>query len=185
MHHRFDDPAKWAPMFEDPARDAWQKPDEVIRALALSETAKVADIGSATGYFAVRLAKAEPGGKVYAVDVEPEMVKYLDERAKKEGLGNLVSVLGGADDSKLPEPVDLALVVDTYHHIENRTPYFGKLTATRVAIIDFRKGQPMGPPDQFKIDAAQVKDEMTTAGFVLEKEHAFLPNQHFLVFRRK
>src|SRR3990167_1183974 len=69
-HHRFDDADAWAARFEDPKRDAWQKPDEVIAALALPPDAKVADIGSATGYFPVRFAKALPQGRVFGVDVE-------------------------------------------------------------------------------------------------------------------
>ncbi|MHB8876954.1 MAG: class I SAM-dependent methyltransferase [Myxococcaceae bacterium] len=187
MHHRFDKPEDWAARFDDPARDGWQKPDEVLRALALPETATVADVGAATGYFSVRLARALPKGKVYGVDLEPEMVRYLDARAREQGLTNLVGVLATPDDPKLPEAVDLVLVVDTYHHIGDRPGYFRRLVGKlapggRVAIIDFRRGQPMGPPDEHKVPAEQVKEEMTAAGYRLEAEHPFLPNQHFLVF---
>ncbi len=189
MHHRFDDPAAWAARFDDPGRDAWQKPDEVIRVLALPDGAKVADLGAATGYFSVRFARALQKGKVYGIDIEPSMVTYLDERAQRESLPNLVGVLGAPDDPKLPEPVDLVLVVDTFHHLDDRPAYFRKLQSRlvpggRVAIIDFRRGQPMGPPDAHKIPAEQVKTEMAAAGYSLVAEHAFLPNQHFLVFRR-
>ncbi len=124
MPHRFEKAEEWAPRFEDPERDAWQKPDEVIAALALPPDAKVADLGSATGYFAVRLARAVPKGHVYGVDIEPDMARYLTERARHEGLNNLTAVVGEPADPKLPEPVDLVLVVDTYHHIsriERRT----------------------------------------------------------------
>jgi cyclopropane fatty-acyl-phospholipid synthase-like methyltransferase len=187
MPHRFDDAEKWAARFEDPGRDAWQKPDEVIAALALKPDAVVADIGAATGYFPVRLARALPEGRVYGVDIEPSMVEYLGHRAQREGLGNLQAVLAAADDPKLPEPVDLVLVVNTYHHIEQRPAYFERLRAKlkpagRLAIIDFRKGQPMGPPEAHRIDAAQVRAELESAGYALAAEHAFLPNQHFLVF---
>jgi SAM-dependent methyltransferase len=190
MHHRFDDPAVWAPRFDDPGRDAWQKPDEVIKALGLREDAKVADLGAATGYFAVRFARALPKGKVFGVDIEPEMVRYLDERAKKEALPNLVGVLGGPADPHLPEAVDLVLVVDTYHHLDDRPAYFRRLLdklspGGKVAIIDFRRGQPMGPPDAHKVPAEQVKEEMAAGGYRLDAEHALLPNQHFLVFARQ
>jgi len=89
-------------------------------------------------------------------------------------------VLRGAYD-------DLVLVVDTYHHLNDRPAYFQRLQGKlapggKVAIIDFRRGQPMGPPDQHKIPAGQVKEEMAAAGFRLDAEHTFLPNQHFLVF---
>ncbi|MDC0712606.1 class I SAM-dependent methyltransferase [Stigmatella sp. ncwal1] len=187
MPHRFEKAEEWEGRFEDPARDAWQKPDEVITALALPPDARVADLGSATGYFAVRLAKAVPQGRVFGVDIEPDMVRYLGERARKEGLAQLTPVLGEPMDPKLPEPVDLVLVVDTYHHIADRTAYFRKIQASltprgRVAIIDFRKDQPMGPPEAHKLAPEQVRQELETAGYRLVGEHGFLPNQYFLVF---
>ncbi len=189
MPHRFEDADAWAKRFEDPARDAWQKPEEVIAALALPQEAKVADIGSATGYFAVRLARAVPKGHVYGVDIEPDMKRYLTERAQQEGLGNLTAVLGEPADPKIPEPVDLVLVVNTYHHIEDRTVYFrqlhGSLTPRgRVAIIDFRKGQPMGPPEQHRLTPEQVRQELEAAGYRLSEDIGSLPNQYFLIFTR-
>src|SRR5574341_633558 len=87
--HRFGGAEKWAQVLDDPARDAWQKPHEVLQALKLAPDASVADIGSGTGYFAVRLAHRVPNGRVYGVDAEPDMVRYLAERAKREGLANL------------------------------------------------------------------------------------------------
>ena len=95
MHRRFDDAEKWSKVFDDPARDAWQKPVEVIAALKLAPDAVVADIGSGTGYFAVRLARAVPRGRVYGADVEPEMVRFLNDRAARESLGNLSSHAAG------------------------------------------------------------------------------------------
>jgi len=189
MPHRFEDADAWAKEFEDPARDAWQRPDEVVAALALPPDAKAADLGSATGYFAVRLARALPKGHVYGVDIEADMARYLTERARREGLGNLTAVLGEPADPKLPEPVDLVLVVNTYHHISERTAYFrrllGSLTPSgRVAIIDFRKGQPMGPPEQHRLEPAQVRQELEAAGYRFVEEHGFLPNQYFLLFAR-
>jgi cyclopropane fatty-acyl-phospholipid synthase-like methyltransferase len=189
MPHRFEDAEAWAKEFEDPARDAWQRPEEVIAALALPPDAKVADVGSATGYFAVRLARALPKGHVYGVDIEADMARYLTERARREGLGNLTAVIGELEDPKIPEPVDLVLVVNTYHHISERTAYFrrllGSLTARgRVAIIDFRMGQPMGPPEKHRLEPAQVRQELEAAGYRFVEEHGFLPNQYFLLFAR-
>jgi cyclopropane fatty-acyl-phospholipid synthase-like methyltransferase len=190
MHHRFDDPALWAQRFDHPDRNTWQHPEEVIRALALAEDAKVADIGAGTGYFTVRLARAVPKGVVYGVDVEPTMAKYIEDRAEKEGLTNVRGVVAASEDAKLPERVDVILVVDTYHHLSHRPAYFRKLLGSltsggRIAIIDFRRGQRMGPPDAHKIPADQVKSEMGDAGYRLETEHLFLPNQHFLVFAKR
>ena len=185
--HRFQDAERWARAFDDPARDAWQKPDDVIRTLALAPDALVADIGSGTGYFAVRLARAVPRGHVYGADVEPDMVTYLAERGRREGLVNLTSVAATAPDPRLPRPVDLALVVNTYHHIAERPSYFDRLRrslrpAGRVAIIDFRPDAPAGPPPAARIPAAFVKDEMGRAGYGLVAEHTFLPYQYFLIF---
>jgi len=186
--HSFGDAEKWSGVFDDPARDAWQKPHEVITALALAPDAVVADIGSGTGYFSARLAHFVPKGRVYGVDVEPDMVKYLAERARREGLANVTSVAGVPDDARLPAKVDLVLLVDVYHHIGEREKYFRRLrdslkTGGRVAIIDFRGDAPMGPPQRERISPARVTAEMKSAGYALAKQHAFLPNQYFLVFQ--
>ena len=185
--HRFSGAEHWARVFDDPARDAWQKPHQVIEALALAPDAVVADIGSGTGYFAARLAHFVPRGRVYGVDTEPDMVKYLAERAKREGLANLESVAGKPGDPGLPAKVDLVLLVDVYHHIGSREAYFGKLRASlkpggRLAIIDFREDAPTGPPKRERIAPARVKAELERAGYAPLAEHAFLPNQYFLVF---
>lgn len=190
MPHRFEHAEEWAARFEDPSRDAWQQPDEVIKALGLPPSALVADIGSATGYFSVRFARALPQGTVYGVDVESSMVDYLQKRAATEKLGNLKVVLAAFDDAKIPEPVDCIIIVDTYHHIEERQAYFTKLAASlkpggRLVIVDFKKGSKKGPPDTEKIDGAQVTSELVSAGYVLSSSWTFLPEQFFLSFTRK
>ena len=124
--HRFDNVEKWAAKFEDSKRDAWQMPERVIQELKLRKGQRVADIGSATGYFPVRLAKTVSDGRVWGIDIEPNMVAFLNERARKEGLDNLFSVLGSAGDPLLPEKVDLILIVDTYHHLGNRSQYLSQ-----------------------------------------------------------
>ncbi|HVL56034.1 MAG TPA: class I SAM-dependent methyltransferase [Burkholderiaceae bacterium] len=185
--HRFDDAQRWAQIFDDPARDAWQRPHQVIEALALAPDAIVADIGAGTGYFAVRLAHRVPQGRVYAVDTEPDMVRHLAERAKRDGLANLTPIEARADDPKLPQPVDLALFVNVYHHIERRPQYFRRIADTlkpggRIAIIDFTLDSPQGPPKATRIEPQRVKSEMAEAGYTLAGQHGFLPHQYFLVF---
>jgi SAM-dependent methyltransferase len=187
--HSFGDAEKWAHVFDDPKRDEWQKPHQVIEALALRPDAVVADIGAGTGYFAARLSKMLPKGRVYAVDVEPDMVKYLGERAKREGLKNLVAVVASPEDARLPEKVDVISLVDVYHHIEDREPYFRRLGASlkpggRLVVIDFRLDSPEGPPRNARIAPEHVKTELAKAGYVLKDEHGFLPRQYFMVFRR-
>jgi predicted methyltransferase len=187
--HSFGDAEKWAHVFDDPERDAWQKPHQVIEALGLRPDAVIADIGAGTGYFAVRFANMVPAGKVYAVDVEADMVRYLAERAKKEKRPNLVAVKGAAGDPRLPEKADLVVLVDVYHHIEQRERYFRALAASlkpggRVAVIDFRMDSPSGPPKSARVAPERVKAELAAAGYALSEEHGFLPRQYFLVFTR-
>lgn len=188
MQHRFDDPERYAKSFDDPARDNWQMPARVIDVLSLPPNASVADIGAGTGYFSVRLAKAVPRGTVYAVDIEPSMLEHIRKRAVGEGVKNLVTVRASDTSPNLPRPVDVVIIVDTYHHLPSRPTYFRELTKSltpggRVAIIDFRKDSPEGPPAEFRFEADQIIDEMSQAGYQLDARHDFLPRQHFLVFR--
>lgn len=187
--HRFRDAERWAQVFDDPKRDVWQRPDQVLQALTLPPDAVVADLGAGTGYFAVRLAKLLPSGRVYAVDIEPDMVRYLAERAKRDNLANLVAVQGTPGDPGLPGKVDLVLLVDVYHHVDERERYFRRLgdhlrPGGRIAVIDFRPDSPVGPPRSARIAAERVKDELKRAGYAFVQAHDFLPNQYFLVFEQ-
>ena len=185
--HSFSGAEEWAHVFDDPKRDTWQKPHEVIKALSLKPDAVIADIGSGTGYFAVRLANMVPKGRVYGVDIEPDMVKYLSDRAKREKRDNIVAMRGSPNDPRLPEKVDLILMVDVFHHIEDRSSYFRKLQTSlkpggRIAIIDFRMDSADGPPKAARVPANRVLDELRRAGYAVSAQHRFLPNQYFLVF---
>jgi SAM-dependent methyltransferase len=187
MQHRFDDPARFAKSFDDPARDQWQMPDRVIEALSLKPGHKVADIGAGTGYFSTRLARGAAAPTVYAVDIEPAMVEHLRNRAAAEKLAKIVPVLASANSPNLPEAVDVVLIVDTYHHLPGRVAYFRELRKSlrsggRVAIVDFRRDAPEGPPVEFRFTAEQIEGEMRQAGYRLEAHHDFLPRQLFLTF---
>jgi FkbM family methyltransferase len=187
--HSFSGAEGWARVFDDPARDGWQKPQQVIEALQLAPDAAVADIGAGTGYFTVRLAQALPKGRVYAVDLEPDMVTHIEQRARQMKLANVTAVRGAADDARLPVKVDRVLIVNTYHHIGSREAYFRRLAGSlkadgEVAIVDYTRESPIGPPVAARLPAGAVKAEMQQAGYVLAAEHAFLPHQYFLVFRR-
>ena len=186
--HSFGDAEKWAKAFDDPQRDAWQKPHEVIQALAPKPDAVIADIGAGTGYFAARFAHMVPKGRVYGVDTEPAMVKYLAERAQREGLHNVIATKGEPGDPRIPEKADLIIMVDVFHHVDDRERYFARLRDSlrpggSVAIIDFRLDSARGPPRSARVAPEQVKGELGRAGYVLASEHAFLPDQYFLVFR--
>jgi ubiquinone/menaquinone biosynthesis C-methylase UbiE len=190
-HRRFDDPAYWSKVFDDPARAEWQKPAEVAAALGLRPGQTVADLGAGTGYFTRSLVDAVgPSGTVLAVDVEPNLVAYLRERAAREHLSNVRVVLADAKDPRLPAAgVDAVLVVDTYHHIDDRIAYFRRLQSAlrphgRVAVVDWHKRpMPVGPEMDHKLAREQVMEEMDAAGYRLVDEPTFLPYQYFLVFQ--
>ena len=190
FHRGFEDAKKWAQEFDDPARDAWQKPDEILDALHLKRTSIVADIGAGTGYFSVKIAKRVVEGKVFATDVETDMVRYLGERAQRNHLTNLVPVQAGADTPNLPEPVDVVLIVDTYHHIGNRLEYFSKLKSSlrpegRIVIVDFKADSPNGPPPEFRLSPETVTQELNSAGYSFVESLQFLPRQYCLVFEKR
>ena len=170
--------------YEGIGRDRWQQPERVVADLALAPGARVADLGAGGGYFTFRLARAVgTSGLVYAADVAPEMVEFLAEQAVEEGQANVHPVLAAADDPRLPERVDLVFTSNTYHHLENRAAYFTALRegalrpGGRVAIVEYR-------PEATSHATARetIEQEMSAAGFRLEKSFDYLERQHFLVF---
>ena len=192
-HHRFEDAESWAAQFDSPDRAAWQKPDEVIAALSLRPDATVADLGAGTGYFAVRLARAVPQGRVYAEDLEPDMVRYLGERATREGLANVVALQGDAVDPKLPAAIDAAIMVDTYHHIVDPTAFFGRVREAlrpggALVIVDFKKDAPEdapGPPAAMRIADDVIAAHLQKLGFThVRTDRELLPYQYVVFLRR-
>jgi ubiquinone/menaquinone biosynthesis C-methylase UbiE len=188
--HRFDDVERWVKRFDDPARSEWQKPEEVARALGIAEGSVIADLGAGTGYFLEHWSKATgPSGTVIAMDVEPNLVTHMRERAEKGGLANVVPVLGSYDNPRLPRgKVDLIVIVDTYHHIGGRIEYFTRVRellapAGRLVVIDFKDGDlPVGPPPSHKVPESRVRTELEQAGFTLTSTLDFLPYQFGLVY---
>lgn len=173
-------------------RDEWQKPDEVVKALGLKNRDVVADIGAGTGYFSRRLARAvAPDGKVYTVDVAADILAYLRERADRENLHNIVTVVSRPDDPTLPaNSIDLAFFCDTTHHIEHRVNFYRRLLPAvkehgRMAIIDYPPDSPHAPhkPEQL-VPRSQVISEAEQAGFKFVKDFQFLPYHYFLIFEK-
>jgi len=180
--------------YERTERDAWMKPDEVVKTLELKNGDVVADIGAGSGYFSRRFANAvAPNGKVYAVDIDAEVLGYLKDRAAKENLSNLVTVISKEDDPLLPAgAVDLAFFCDATHHISGRVEFYRKVVAGlrangRMAIIDFPPGSPRtGHAANELIPQAQVISEAEQAGFRFTKAHELLlPGFYFLMFEKK
>lgn len=175
---------------ESPSRQEWQKPDQVVERLQLKSGQRVAEIGSGSGYFVVRFARAVgETGKVYAADIDSDMLNYLKWRAGNEGLGNIELVEATTDDPKLAaSSVDMVFICNTIHHIENRDRYYPYITRAlreggRLVIVDFYKRPlPVGPPPRTKITRPDMIKEIEQAGFHLVEEYDFLPHQYFLVF---
>jgi ubiquinone/menaquinone biosynthesis C-methylase UbiE len=175
----------------DPARDAWQKPDEVVAALRLRPGQVACDIGAGPGYFTLRLARAVGNaGRVYAVDVEPKILDALRERLAGSGLRNVTPVLALADDALLPAAAcDVVLIVDTYHHFPDRAAYLGRLARAlrpggRLVNIDYHKrATPVGPPLDHRLSRETFIEEAKSAGLVVAEEPTFLPYQYFVILR--
>lgn len=187
-HHPFKNAQHWSKVFDDPARDAWQKPDQVLASLKLEATDKVADIGAGTGYFSVLLAKMVPEGKVFAVDTEADMVNYLLQLTKDKKLSNLFPIKAKPNNPNLPEKVNLVLIVDTLHHIDSRVHYLASLKSkllahARLVIVDFNQSSKVGPPLEHRLLKQTVIDELKAAGYQLVEDLDYLPNQYFLIFQ--
>lgn len=192
MHRMHGDPDAYIAALEDPKRDAYQKPHEVITALGIRAGEVIADIGAGSGYFTVRLARhVGPGGRVYAVDVSPDMIRHLNRRVRDLGLRNVSTILAPPDDPLLPEPVDRYLIVNVWHHIEDQAGYLAHMRKQlkpggQIVMIDFHKRElPVGPPVDMKIAREDLIRQMTEHGFEVASEHTFLPYQYFLVFTPK
>ena len=168
--------------YEGFGRDAWQKPDEVVALLGIRAGDRVADLGAGGGYFTFPLADAVGAdGRVYAVDVDEDMIRYLRRRAAKKGYANIEVVRAEPDHLGLPEgEIDLLFTCNTYHHLADRVRYFEAVLdvlepAGRVAIIEYDGGRHATPRQT-------ILDEMSRAGYRLEADHAILEQQSFLIF---
>lgn len=183
QHHMPHSAEEYAKILNDPARDQWQKPHEVVMSLGLRPDEVIADIGAGTGYFARRF--AHHAGTVYAIDIDPKLL----EMTKKDAPANLKTILAVPDDPRLPKAsVDTIFLCEVLHHIQNRAAYLPKLKQAlkpggRVVNIDFYKKElPVGPPVSMKLSEEQVIAEFKAAGFRLQKKFDFLPYQYYLVF---
>jgi ubiquinone/menaquinone biosynthesis C-methylase UbiE len=175
-------------VFEGAAREAWQKPELVVRALELHPGMVVVDLGAGSGFFTRRFAEAVgPTGKAIGLDVDPDMVAYMTADARERKLSNYEARLVKPDDAGLaPNTVDLIFLCDTYHLIGDRVAYFRRLKAAlkpdrgRLVVVDF---QPAAFPGSTHVMNPQVpQDELREAGYRLIKTDDFLPRQFFFVF---
>src|SRR6516165_456086 len=178
MHRLHNDPKAYIGALEDPKRDTYQKPQEVMTALGIKSGEVIADIGAGSGYFTFRLAHHVGGkGKIYAVDVSPDMILHINRRIRELNVSNIVLVLSDPDDPLLPDhSIDRFFFSESWHHIETQAKYLALMKRMlkpggEVVMIDFQKKDlPVGPPLQMRIGREDLIKQMESHGFRLTKE---------------
>jgi SAM-dependent methyltransferase len=188
FHKDFSNAEAFSATFDDPARDVWQQPEAVLDLMKIAPASTVVDLGAGTGYFVSRLSqRVGAGGKVLALDVEPEMVEFLERRVREQKLANVEPRLVSPHDPELaPGSVSRILIVNTWHHIGERPSYAKRLAAAldaegEVWIVDFTLDADQGPPPEYRIPAEQVVRELEQGGLraqVVDPEP--LPKQYIV-----
>jgi ubiquinone/menaquinone biosynthesis C-methylase UbiE len=179
-------------LLEAPDRDRWQRPDRIMDALGVADASRVADVGAGSGWFTIRLARrVGPQGVVYAEDVQQEMLNAISRRVRREGLANVRPVLGRGADPRLPEgSLDVVLIVDAYHEIEDRVAMLANVARAlkpqgRIGVIDFKvEGGGPGPDADERVHPDLVTEDATRAGLRRVGNETFLPYQYFLIFAK-
>ena len=177
-------------LLESPDRGLWQKPDKIMDALNIADGSTVADVGAGAGWFTVRLARrVGPNGRVYAEDIQQPMLDAIGYRVSREGLTNVETVPGTAEDPGLPAGLDAVLIVDVYAEVTDPISLLTYVAASlkpqgRLGIVDWTKeGGGPGPPMKQRVEAAQVISEAEAAGLTLLSHERFLTFQFLLVFQ--
>jgi len=175
-----------------PEREAEEAPDAALDAIGIRRGDVVADVGAGVGYFTWRLAeRVGPSGKVYANDIQPEMLAMLRKNMEARHLANVEPVLGAEDDPKLPAgALDLVLLVDVYHEFSKPQQMLRKIRQSlkpdgRLVLLEYRKEDPSIPiRPEHKMSVAEVREELQPEGYRFEKNLDTLPRQHILIFRK-
>ncbi|MBO0861493.1 MAG: class I SAM-dependent methyltransferase [Chloracidobacterium sp.] len=180
--------AEW---LERPERIIEERPDQVVEQMKLKPTDVVADIGAGTGYFSFRISRVVSQGKVFAVDIQPEMLAVIEKRKKESKADNVIAVKSEETDAKLPDnSVDLTLLVDVYHEFSFPREMMLSLVKAlkpggRVVQIEYRGEDPNVPIKLLhKMTIAQARKEMAAVGLVWKETKDFLPQQHFIVYEK-
>ena len=180
-------------MVSGPGRDKWQRPDQVIAALAIRPGERIADLGAGNGYFTTHLAKATgPTGITYAVDTDEDMLDGVEEAARQAGLANVRPIRTNSDGPTLPERVDLAFLCNVYHHLPDQSAYFMRLATqlapgARVAIVEALPGGLAARLFGHVTPPERIRDQMHAAGYQLRASPDLLAGQarqSFQVFTR-
>lgn len=189
--HRFTKPEQYAKRWNDPARDKWQRPEDVMALLEIEEGMTVADLGTGTGYFVPHLAAAVgPTGKVLALDVEESMIEYVQNQVLEQDMEQVEARVVPYDDPGLSDgSVDRVLTVNTWHHINDRETYARKLATGlapggAVAVVDYTRDSDHGPPRDHKLAPQQVVRELEAGGFDARVVDEDLPRQYVVIGRK-
>jgi arsenite methyltransferase len=185
--------ASKARMFNIEAANPKNKPEEILKTLALKQGQKIADIGAGGGYFSLKFAEAVgKHGAVYAVDIDPGKIEFIREKAAEKGLVNVHVILAGKGSPSLPEKIDLIFLRNVYHHISNRVEYFAKLKESlkpdgRIAIVEHNRGGRFSFHRIFEHRVTQetIVEEMTKAGYNISEKIDLFPDQSFTIFSLK
>jgi len=182
-----------APWLERPERMEEERPDLVLAALDLKPGVTVADIGAGSGYYSWRMAeRVGPGGTVYAIDIQPEMITILEQHMLRRGAANVKALLGTTTDPRLPAgKLDLALMVDVYHEFEYPYEMLASIARAlkpggRLVFVEYRANDPDVPIKPLHtMTEAQVRREAALHPLEWLKTESNLPWQHVIVFRKK
>jgi ubiquinone/menaquinone biosynthesis C-methylase UbiE len=177
-------------LLDAPDRDLWQRPDQIMDAMAIADGSIVGDIGAGSGWFTIRLARrVGPQGVVYAEDVQQEMINAIQRRVNREGFTNVRPILGLNHDPRLPPgSLDAVLMVDAYHEVDDRVRFLSNLAKSlkpqgRLGIVDFRlDGTGPGPAPEERVSPDVVVADAKKAGLRLIRQEPFLEYQYFLIF---
>ena len=180
-----------APWLERPEREAEEAPSKAVAALELRPGQIVADVGAGSGYYTMLLSEAVgPRGRVYATDIQPEMLALIKKKIEKGPVSNVELILGTPTESRLPDAgIDLALMVDVYHELAQPQAFLKSLKRAlkpdgRLVLIEFRKESPWVPiREEHKMTIHEARLELEADGYRFERVIDVLPWQHILVFR--
>jgi ubiquinone/menaquinone biosynthesis C-methylase UbiE len=179
-------------ILESPDREEWQEPERIMDALLIADGARVADLGAGGGWFTIRLARrVGPNGRVYAQDVQPEMIVSITQRVANQRLTNVQTILATESDPRLPDGLDAVLVVDTYPQFAEPVQVLRHIARAlgpngRLGIVDFKReglGGP-GPPMEERLDPGVIRGHAAQAGLRLLRQDTFLRYQYLLIFGR-
>ena len=173
------------------SRKAWQKPEEVVAALQLKGHERVLDLGAGSGYFSFPIAEKLPLGRLFAADVEPEMVRHIHHKAMAQGAKNIEVLLIDSEKPQIPENIDIVFICDVLHHVKSPTEWLSGISAqlppgAKMHIIEFKPGDlPNGPPESVKMAPEKLVEIAQNSGFKLEKRlDELLPYQNYCVFSK-